>query len=72
MVVINGSWLHKLEHMPATGKPLDLIPEFRIQQGAGDVPRTETAAIRHFQGRMRYGKLGPDTSLPEARGHGEV
>jgi hypothetical protein len=35
MVVINGSWLHTLEHMPATGKPLDLIPEWEIGETSG-------------------------------------
>jgi hypothetical protein len=35
MVVINGSCLHTPAHMPATAKPLDLIPEWETSETSG-------------------------------------
>jgi hypothetical protein len=39
------------------------VVEFRTSEGdvlAISIPRTETAVIRHFQGRMPHGLLVPD------------
>ena len=41
------------------------IVEFRTAEGdvlAISIPRTETAVIRHFQGRIPYGLFVPDVN----------
>jgi len=51
------------------------VVEFRTAAGetlAISIPRTETAVIRHFQGRMPYGLFVPDVNGGRVVAYGKI